>query len=103
MDWNEMIYELTGILFTNTIECLEDTCMNEDEWLNIFRAMIRNEKETILNNIEEDLERYLEELERKIRWHIADKFKDDALISDLIEEELAERERSLDKYLSSLE
>ena len=103
MDWNEMIYELTGILFTNTIECLEDTCMNEDEWLNTFRAMIRNEKETILNNIEGDLEKYLEELERKIRWRIADKFKDDALVSDLIEEELAERERSLDKYLSSLE
>lgn len=103
MKWNEMIHELTDLLFTNTIECLEDTCLDEKEWLDTFRAMIRNEKETIFNNIEEDLERNLEGLERKIRWHIANKFNDDKLVNDLIEEEQAERERRLDEYLSSQE
>lgn len=98
-----MIHELTDLLFTNTIECLEDTCLDEKEWLDTFRDMIRNEKETIFNNIEEDLERNLEGLERKIRWHIANKFNDDTLINDLIDEEQAERERRLDEYLSSQE
>jgi len=98
-----MIHELTDLLFTNTIECLEDTCSDEKEWLDTFRAMIRNERETIFNNIEEDLERNLEGLERKIRWYIANKFNDDKLVNDLIEEEQAERERRLDEYLSSQE
>lgn len=56
------------------------------------------------NNVMRDYFEFdFDEMEHRVKWHIADKFKDESLINELIEDEIAKKEEELDERLSSEE
>ena len=98
-----MIHEFVELICSNTIETLEHSYKTEEEQLKNIESVMESEWEGVITNIDDDIDRNHDYIMRQIKWHIADKFKDDRLIDDLINEEQAEGERRLDEYLSSLE
>ena len=98
-----MIEKLADQIYKETIKDLEEDYTNEKDWIDEFKSVMEFNWNLLINDINHHLEFHRPYIERKIRWKIADKFGDDGLVNDLIEEEIALQERSYGEFISSQE
>ena len=98
---NEARKILIKRIIDNTIEMLEIEYKDDEQaWLDNLSEILLDEHNDVMRyNFELSFDR----MENAIKWHIGNKFNDEHLINELIEDQIAEGEHQLDEYLKSLE
>ena len=89
------------MIFTGSIEMLNITCKNdEQDWLDNLHDIISDESVRVMRDY---FYVDLDKIETEILWFIADKFKDEKLVNELIEDQNAKREEEYNEFLSGQE
>ena len=92
---------IEDMIYTGTIEMLEIEYKDDEQaWLDHLQDELTEENNRVMRDY---FEVSFENVENKILWYIADKFKDDKLVNDLIEEDIERKEEEYDDLLKSME
>lgn len=105
MNENDLILFLSDRLYHESIEEIENEEDIEME-KQMFRDL-RNIMDMVWAGIKEDLDHEMKHvwpiIHRKIRWYFADKYNDEHLIDELIEEENVLAEKNYNELMNQME
>ena len=100
---NEMIKVACDEVFTLVIDTILEYYSTLEDRLEVLDHTFDIELESVLKNIENEVNIARKGILRSIKWNLARIHMDERLVDDLIEEQIADGETTLDNFLKDME